>query len=188
MNYKFDINLTLEDYIYYNKFWSFKSPYGKGQLASLRIMVAIIGLIGMFFVFLRSRFTLEGIIGYVVLGITFTLLELFIDKLMAKTLSSHIRSLEKKGKANYSAKSTLEFLEDRMSELNENGKLEFYYDSVERISIILGKTVYIHVTNVLAQIIPFSCFNSGEELSLFVDFLKEKCKNAKLDVYKPLKG
>ena len=42
-------------------------------------------------------------------------------------------------------------------------------------------TEYIHVNNIMAYILPLSCFETKEQYESFLDFMKTKCAN--IDVY-----
>ena len=81
----------------------------------------------------------------------------------------------------YSPEAVMEFNEENFIETTPENKTEQKYLAIERISIVENKTVYIHTNNVMAYIIPISCFESKEQYDEFIAFLKTKCKN--IDVY-----
>ena len=66
-------------------------------------------------------------------------------------------------------------------EITPDNKTETNYSAVERISIVDNKMIYIHVNNVMAYILPISCFESTEQYNSFMDFIKTKCSD--IDVY-----
>ena len=81
----------------------------------------------------------------------------------------------------YSPSAVLEFYEDGFVETTEQNKTEQKYTSVERISIVNNKMIYIHVNNIMAYILPIACFETEEQYYAFVEFMKMKC--GIVDVY-----
>ena len=97
------------------------------------------------------------------------------------SLKRQIKSLKKSGKMGYSPESVAEFYDDCFVETTPDNKVEHKYSAVERISIVDNKVVYVHINNVMAYILPFSCFKSEEQYGNFLTFIKTKCAN--IDVY-----
>ncbi|MBQ9749646.1 MAG: YcxB family protein, partial [Clostridia bacterium] len=77
--------------------------------------------------------------------------------------------------------SAIEFYENGFTETTPDNKTEQKYSSVERISVINNKVIYIHVNNIMSYILPFSCFDSKEQYTAFFQFIKTKC--SKIDMY-----
>ena len=61
----------------------------------------------------------------------------------------------------------MEFFDEYFTETTPQNKTEQKYDSIERISVIQGKTIYIHVNNVMSYLLPVSCFDSKEQYDAF---------------------
>ena len=173
MNFKFNINLTDNDYLEYNKFWNFRSHYGKHQLIFMRVILAVV--IGIFVLvsFIQKGFSTSTFVSVIPLLILLALLEIFLKKYITFTLKSQLNSLKKKGKAAYSPVSTLEFYDDYLVEITENNKTEQKYSSIERVSIIRG-TVYFHVNSIGAYILPITAFENKDIYDKFVEFIKTK--------------
>lgn len=171
--FKFNVNLTDNDYLEYNKFWNFRSHYGKHQLIFMRVILAVV--IGIFVLvsFIQKGFSTSTLVSVIPLLILLTLLEIFLKKYITFTLKSQLNSLKKKGKEAYSPVSTLEFYDDYLVEITENNKTEQKYSSIERVSLING-TVYLHVNNMMAYIIPISSFENKMHYDRFVEFIKTK--------------
>ncbi len=110
--------------------------------------------------------------GYLILLVV---IQLEWNPFLRWTLKGTIKSLKKKGKMGYSPEATLEFLEDSFLETTPDNKTEQRYEAVERISVLRGKAIYIHVNSVMAYILPMSCFESPEEYEAFLAFVKRKC-------------
>ena len=182
MHFKFHINLNDNDYLNYNTFWTIKSPYGRKQMLSFRITIAILFVaISLLFLF-RGKFSADawiGIIPYVVLLVLF---ELLLNPLFCLILKGKIKSLKTKGKMGYSPVSEIEFYDESFIEITPDNKTEQKYSAIERVSVITDKVVYIHVNNVMSYILPLPCFESKEQYDGFLNFMKSKCSN--IDVYR----
>ena len=182
MLFCFNVNLSDKDYFDYNSFWMTKSPYGKKQLTQTRsILTALFAVI--FVLTLASKgFSTDTFISLITYFVLFCFLQLTFKPLVVWMLKIQISSLKKKGKMGYSAVSTLEFFDDRFVETTPTNKTEQQYSSIERISIIEDKILYIHVNNIMSYLLPFSCFESTAQRDSFLEFIKTKC--AKIDIYK----
>ena len=181
MKFQFNVNINEEDYLDYNKFWMLRSHYGKKQMSTFRIIIAvIIGLI-IFISLYGGNFTFDSFIGIIPMAILLVLYELLLSPLFVLFLKCHLKSLKKKGKMGYSPSSVVEFYEDVFIETTPQNKTEQKYLSIERVSVVDNKVVYIHVNNIMSYILPFSCFESNEQYNEFLEFIKTKCSN--IDVY-----
>ncbi len=182
MDFKFDIQLTEQDYLDYNTFWSLKSPYGKKTMTGIRIMMAIAFGIMILATLLEGDFSSEtwtSISLYVILLVVF---QVAYNKMYKAFMKGYIKSLKKKGKMGYSPNATITFLEETFVEETPENKTETKYTSIERVSLVGDKVIYIHVNNILAYILPTSCFDNEAKYKEFVQFLKIKCPQ--IDVYK----
>lgn len=171
--FKFNVNLTDNDYLEYNKFWNFRSHYGKHQLITMRIVLAVVIGIFMLAVLIMNGFSKDGFIGIIPLAILLALMEIFLKRYVTYTLKAQLNSLKKKGKVAYSPVSVLEFYDDYLVETTENNKTEQKYSSIERVSIIRG-TVYFHVNSIGAYILPITAFENKDIYDKFVEFIKTK--------------
>ena len=76
MKFQFNININDQDYLDYNKFWMLRSHYGKKQMTTFRIVIAvIIGAIILISLY-GGNFTLDSFIGIIPMAILLTLFEL----------------------------------------------------------------------------------------------------------------
>ena len=175
MHFNLHIELNDKDYLDYNTFWAIKSPYGKNQILWLRVFVAVLFAAFSFFSLLAKGFSTSawlGIIPYLVVAVA---IELFLGKFFTLVLKSHIKSLKSKGKMGYSPVSDMEFFDECFTETTPNNKTEQKYSSIERVSVVGGNIIYIHVNSIMAYILPLSSFNSKEQLDAFLEFIKTKC-------------
>ena len=181
MNFKFNVHLTDADYLDYNVFGTIKSPYGRKQMRTFRILIAAGVLLFSLFILIWDRFTLAAFISASAQWVLLSVIELLMNPFFAWILKSHIKSLKKHGKMGYSPDSELEFFEDYFVETTPENKTEQKYSAVERISVIGNKFVYIHINNLMAYILPMASFASSEEYERFMGFMRTKCE--KIDTY-----
>lgn len=181
MEFRFNVNLTDADYLDYNKFWMLRSPYGKKQILSIRIMLVVLFSVFILISLFGGGFSLDSFIGIIPLLILLIVSELLFNRFFIFGLKNQIKSLKKSGKMGYSPSSVLEFYNDKFVETTEENKTEQKYTAVERISIVDNKVIYIQVNNIMAYTLPLSSFESKEEYNSFLEFIKTKCNV--IDVY-----
>ncbi len=180
MHFNFNINLSDKDYLDYNTFWMLKSPYGKKQTTKSRnILTVCFGIIALIFL-LGGGFSLKSFVDLIPIIAVFLIIQLTFNYFLVQTLKSNIKSLNKNGKMAYSPIAQIEFDENGFTETTPNNKTEQKYSSIERVSVT-GGAVYIHVNNIMAYILPASCFDSKEQLDDFLAFIKTRCSN--IDTY-----
>ena len=181
MKFQFNVNTTDKDYLDYNKFWMLRSHYGKKQMMSFRIVMAVIFGVYIFILLYGGNFTVDSFISVIPMAILLIIFELLFSSLFVFILKGHLKSLKKKGKMGYSPSSVIEFYEDSFVETTPDNKTEQRYSSIERISIVDNKMIYIHVNNIMAYILPLSCFETKEQYDGFFEFIKTKSAN--IDIY-----
>lgn len=182
MKFRFNVNVDDKDYLDYNKFWMLRSHYGKKQMTTLRITIAVFYIIFILFILYSGKFTLNSFISIIPMTILGVLFEVFLPQLNAFFLKGHLKSLKKKGKMAYSPFSVIEFYEDVFVVTTPENKTEQKYSSIERISIVSNKMIYLHINNLMAGILPFACFESKAQCDEFFEFIRTKCAN--IDIYK----
>lgn len=181
MLFKFDINLSEQDYIEFNKFQMTKSYYGKKQIKTFRMFIITIYLISSVLLLLDGGFNSENLFSLIPLLILFVIFYFGIIPFFTLGIKSSLKLFKKSGKLAYSPKSVVEFYEDSFCETTEINKTEQKYSSIERVSVLSGKMIYIHINHMMAYLIPISCFDSAEHYGEFMGFLKTKCQN--IDFY-----
>lgn len=181
MLFQFTVNLTDQDYLDYNIFHMLKSPYGKKIVTRMRLYVALLVGAAVFFMLLREGYLASAVYGVAVYIVIFVLLQLFLPKSYVWVLKSQMKDLKKKGKMGYSPVADMAFLDESFVETTPDNRTEQKYSSVERVSVVTGKCVYLHTNSVAAYILPQACFDSGEQYEKFLAFIRTKCPN--VDVY-----
>lgn len=181
MKFQFNVNTNDKDYFDYNKFWMLRSHYGRKQMMGFRIVIAVIFGVYIFISLYGGNFTVDSFISVIPMAIFLIIFELLFSSLFVFFLKGHLKSLKKKGKMGYSPSSVIEFYDDSFVETTRDNKTEQRYSSIERISIVDNKMIYIHVNNIMAYILPLSCFETKEQYDEFFEFIKTKCAN--IDIY-----
>lgn len=180
MKFRFDIKLNDNDYLDFNRFTLIRSPYGKKQMVSFRIILTIMFVAVALFQLITYGFSWNSLFDSIPILIIFVVSQAFLKKLLALSLKGDIKRLKKSGKMPYSPESVIEFYEECFVEITLENKNEQKYSSIERISIVDGKMIYIHINNMMAYILPLYCFASSEQYNDFIDFIKSKCENFKV--------
>lgn len=181
MKFRFNINITEKDYIDFNVFCMINTPYGKKQIKQFRLINAIIIALGIVAVFLISGISAVSFAGAVIFLLMLFIVEFSAPKIITASAKSQVKLLKKSNKKFYSTASVMEFYDDYFTDTDEDAKTEQKYSSVERVSIVEGKVIYIHINDIRAYLIPKLSFDSREQYEAFVDFIKTKCN--KTDVY-----
>lgn len=181
MYFNFNVNLTDKDYLDYNTFWMIKSPYGKKQMLKIRILITVCIAIFALGFLLGEKNAVNIWIGVIPYFLLLGLFQLLLNPTMVWILRGNIKSLKKQGKMGYSPNSEMEFFDDGFTETTPQNKTEQKYASIERISVVKGKIIYIHVNNVMSYLLPVSCFDSKEQYDAFLNLIKTKCSI--VDIY-----
>ncbi len=183
MNFRFDVKLTDEDYLEFNKFHVFKSPYTQKLRKAMKVCEVI--CLCCFLISAVSCFAVpetENLILGVFVAVLCLAICLLYPKFMVWSIKMNLKSLKQKGKLAYSPVSVIEFHDEYFAESTETNTTQQKYTSIERISIVGGKNLYIHTNSVAGYIIPLACFESAEQYNSFMEFIKTKCST--IDIYK----
>ena len=181
MLFRFNIKQTDEDYLEFKKFWMLRSHYGKKQITTFRISIAvIIGVVILLSLF-GGGFSLDAFWGVIPYIILLALFEIGVVPFFTIFLKLTVKNLKKSGKMGYSPKSVMEFYDDEFTEATDENETRQKYSAIERVSIVTGKNIYIHINNLMAYILPWYCFDSNDQRDSFIQFIRTKCEN--VDVY-----
>ena len=169
---KFQVNINENDYYEFNIFHSLKSPYGEKNIRSSRIIIAVLGVIAALLILVFHGFTKDAVIYIIPLVAVIVILEILWKRIILSGIKETLKQLKKKGKMAYSPYAELEFSENSFTEITEEEKTERKYSSIERISIVENKYIYIHTNNLAAVIMPMNTFTCKEQYDEFVELLK----------------
>lgn len=181
MNFRFNVNVDERDYLDFNIFWMLRSHYGKKQIKTIRIILAIPFLMIILLSLINGKFSTDSLLGAIPVVIVALLFQALSTKFLLWSVKVTVKNLKKIGKMGYSPEAVFEFSEEVFIETTPENKTEQKYSAIERISIVDGKMIYIHINNVMAYMLPLSCFESKEQYDNFMEFIKEKCDT--IDIY-----
>ena len=176
MNFRFETALTEEDYFAFNRFHMLKSPYGKKTVSNLRVSITVMIIAFMFISVIFGDFSLKSWLCTIPLLILLVLFHVFMPNYLTFILKGQIKQMKKSGKMPYSTESVIEFYDESFSEATAENKTELKYSAIERISVVRGKSIYLHTNNIMAYIIPMSAFASEDEYAAFMEFIHQRCQ------------
>ncbi len=176
MHFKFNVNLTDEDYLNFNSFTMLNTPQGKLSVKNLRVMIALIFfLIGVFVLITRDYSPNVQVLFFVLISAWFILLQLLLKKMLKRSWKRQLIKMKKAGKSVYTPESEICFYDDVFVETTPCEKNELKYSVIEDVSVVGENAIYIYVSALKAYILPFSCFESKEQWDDFATFIKTKC-------------
>ncbi len=176
MMFQFNVHISDQEYLDFNIFSQMKSPYFKKQFVPGCILY-IVAILIIFAIHISAN----GIVKAFFFLILFSLPLLFFKKLFVWIIKNHIRSLKKRGKPMFTPDAILIFDENGFTESAPTAKTECTYSAIERISVVSGKAVYLHLNSLAAAILPLGIFESQQQYEEFMAFIKTKC--ATIDIY-----
>ena len=181
MQFQFNVSLSENDYYEYNKFLMLRSYYGKKRINTMRSIITVICALVVVLMLFRYGSTFTAFIGAMPMIILFILFQLLLKPYYILLLKLSLKKLNKSEKKRYSPTSVIEFSDECFIETTPETKSEQKYGTIDRISIVDNKVIYLHFNNFMAIILPVSCFETQEQYSEFLEFIKPKCAN--IDIY-----
>ena len=177
MKFKFNVNITQEDYIELNRIVMSETPAGKKSSKISNLVFIAVCVILVLFTLVTSKFSGEGFIVTGVLIIAFLLVHLTLNKTITNlAVKGTVKSLTKiKGKLPYSEHSVLEFYDDVFVEITDDNKTETKYSAIENI-FVNENLVVLFINSMQAYIVPTRSFESNEQKNSLVAFLNGKTK------------
>ena len=177
--FRFRVALTEREYLDYNLFNGLRSFYSRKRVLFLRVFLALLGCLSVLIILIQEHFTSFYLLIPIVLF--FLLFEVLLKPVLTLTVRISIWSIKKQGKMPYAPLSDLLFYDDRLIDATPDLKTELRYSAIERVSVVTGKTVYLHFNGVSACIMPAYSFESAEQYERFIAFIRTKC--AAIDLY-----
>lgn len=135
MRFRFDVNLSDADYFEFNRIWALKTPYGKKQILTLRIMV--LAIFGFFTLSSLSDlgFTSEFLITVLLYLLFIVIFQLLIAPVYVFCLKLQSKTKKRYGKPAYTPSAVMEFYDEFFTETAADQKTELKYTAIKRISI-----------------------------------------------------
>ena len=175
MHFKFHIHIDDQEYLAFNRFHMFRSPYGKKQIVKIRwCFAAVFGALA-FVSLIQQQFSFASWIGFFLYLLFGGLFQLLLKPIYMWSIKKHINALKKMGKPGYSPVSGIEFYDDYFIETTETNKTQQTYASLERVSVVDDQVIYLHPNSMLVYILPIRCFESKAQCEEFLAFMKTKC-------------
>ncbi len=174
MKFKFNINITQEDYIEFNKAIISETPMGKKLSKIEKIFFATLFCVLILIVLTKNDFSDKGFSMAFCLIIAFVIV-LFLTKPINNIANKiSVKSLTKiKGKLPYSENSVLEFYDDVFVEITDDNKNEIKYSAIENV-FVNENLVVLFINSAQAYILPIRSFESNEQKNSLVEFLNGK--------------
>ena len=174
MIYEFKTKTTDKDYYEFNKYHLTDSPDVKKSWLIGKLYLPTIFLIMLIFYVVRGDDWYSLSFTLIIFSIVSLIWIFSLKPLLLLFLKIHIRFMKKNDKLPYSNYATIEFYDDYFVEITENTKTEVKYDALFKVRVNEPKAIYLYQNAVLAYIIPFAVFDSDDERSEFIDFIKRK--------------
>lgn len=172
--YTFDVHILEKDYYEFNKFVNLKSPHGKKQMLGLRILFIVLALALCALSVWDNGFSEDALIDSIAYAIVFGIVQALLTPFMKWFIKLQIRFVKKNGKMPYSATAKMVFDEETFTETTEDNKTEVKYSGVERVSVVEGYYIYLHINNLMAYLLPYASFEDKKQYEEFLSFLKTK--------------
>ncbi len=177
MLFTFNVELTEKDHYEFCEFMHIRSFYGKRFIRFYRIVFSVVVVLGIIVLFLLCGFTKQTINEAKIYCEALILFQIIFIPIMKIILKSQMKRIKKLGKLPYSPFSVMEFFENCFIETLPEEKIERSYSTIERISIVEEKMIYIHLNSSMANLIPIRVFENPMQKEKFIQFLKTKCCN-----------
>lgn len=179
MKFRFNINITDEDYYRFNEFQALKTPFGKKQLLKSRIGSMLFLFAVVLLSVIVDGLTLEVILWRIPACIFIGVVVWLLPKAVMLMVKKQLKQMKKHGKPGYSPSSVVEFYDDCFAETTPENKTEQKYTAVENVFVVEGRVIYLFVNNIMAYIIPRSSFESVQQYNDFLNFIEAKCEQVK---------
>lgn len=177
MYFTFCVNKTDEDYINFNVFHYKKTPDGKKCVNRTRLNFLLIEVM-MFVLTIVLRPDIYLTTGFIfILAVIYVVFLVRSEKQAESITKKALRKSEKKGTKPYTSQAEMEFYEECFTEMADGIKTEVVYSSINTVRILNGQYIFIYLNESSAFIIPFRVFESNEQCTAFIDFLRSKISN-----------
>ena len=174
MKFRFNVNMTPEDYFELNRIVMFEMPAGKKIINTTRIIFAAFCAVAVLFLLSYFDFSTAGVVAAILFLIITVLIQFLTKPLFNMILKSNVKSIAKmKGKPPYTEHSVIEFYDDIFVETSEDNKTEMKYSAIENV-FVNDKLVVIFINKMQAYILPVASFESKEQMISLVRFISEK--------------
>lgn len=173
MKFRFNVNITPEDYLEFNRIVMSEMPAGKKLIKKERIIISVFTALCIILILLNEKGS-DLIVAVVALLLSAILVQVLITPGMKLFVKLNIKSLTKtQGKMPYTEHSVIEFYDEVFVETSEDNKTEMKYSAIENV-FVNDKLVAIFINKMQGYILPVASFESKEQMISLVRFIGEK--------------
>ena len=173
MNFKFNVNVTEQDYLNFNLFVATKTPHGKKVMLRSRLLITAAVALALLLVWITRGLSRVSVITTVLILLILLYFQAYHNRRMENSLRNYKRGLKKPAKLPFSPVPTKEFNDEAIIDTDENSVTERKYSAIEAIYFDKN-ALYIFIGAAEAFILPYSCFVSREQMDAFIAFLTAK--------------
>ena len=171
--YRFEYDITEQDYFEFNKFYMLNSKTHKRTILIYRCLGFIISLLAILIFIVANAETGLIVLESILLGIFSILWFSFGKRTYFKKLKKQFSKLKAEDKLPYSEKGTLIFSETEITNIAPNKELKAAFSSITQLAIRNG-TIYICCTGGIGYIVPFRIIPDNINIEEFKSFLENK--------------
>lgn len=176
MLYRINTKLSNDDYLDFNLFVNFCTPYGKKQFLKSRLLLTAIPLWVWVLGVLLSHFENIDFIALVV-DILLSVIVFFTTKpFMRFVTKMNCKKMMNKTKVPFTPEATMEFYNDYFVEESAESRTEVKYTAITQVYLVNSKMIYMFNSAVGGYLIPVSAFATAEEYNGFMNFIVTKTK------------
>lgn len=175
MNFRFDITLTEDAYLDFNKFHAMESATGKKTVKKGKLTIFAVILAVTLLELVVTGWN-EEFFGFLAIMVLMGILSLcFFHKWMLLMVKFQIKQLKKTGKLPFDTQTTYEFHEDKLVLTVPDGRMEQSYDGLERVCVVPERFLLIYRNTSQAFVLPIPQIRQQGDLDALVQFLAQKC-------------
>lgn len=175
MRFQLNLTLTEEDYLDFNYFHSLESVTAKKQLRKNRILLLCIVAALAVLVVLTEGWTVYSIAYIIFIGLFTVFYALLFKKITKRIMKKQVKNLKKTGKLPFDAEFSLEFYEDKFSDITDGTRLEQSYSTLERICVVGDRFICLYTNSIGGHILPIPQLREQLNQGDFLTFLSQKC-------------
>lgn len=175
MFFRFNINLTEEDYLAFSQFTSFESVIGKKQLTKSRIVFIALMAFMVVLPMIICGFTLPFLVFAIFVTLITLIYMLLLKKILTLNIKAQIKRMKKTGKLPCDFESVYEFNEESVIETTSSTRTEQSYSALEKICVVKDRYILLYNSSISAYILPLQQIKAQSNADEFLRFISEKC-------------
>lgn len=175
MAFRFNITLTEEAYLDFNKFHSLESATGKKTVKKGKLTILAVILAFTLLELVATGWN-EEFFGFLTIMVLMGILSLcFFHKWILLMVKFQIKQLKKTGKLPFDEQTTYEFYEDKFVQTVPDSRMEQSYSGLERICVVSDRMLLLYRNSSQAFVLPIPQLRQQGDLDALVQFLAQKC-------------